>query len=301
MNTKKSINELIGDSFATLKESFWGLCATFCVLIFFAIVLVFLSKALNIPLKDMQHNPGNLGPMAILINLFFALISLVLYIWQILIIKNNIFTATSQFGDALKAAFVKTPKVILVMVPMVVLFILILLPLITFLSYPFFIMIPLGIILQDTNLKSSLVNAFNTTITYYFQILLRLLALVLLYILLMIPLIILGIVFGFTILRGPLFLFIAVAFLLLYVFMYAFTFCYFVEMYLDLATEEQSDLDINNDDVQNVNLDYDELPSKNGKPEVQGPLNPESAPQQTYKEEPPEGLRPLGGNYEDKN
>lgn len=309
---KKSVFELISDSFATFKESFWGICATYIVaFILLVIAAVILPKSL---ITSAQQK--GLSADKIIFSAISYLVILIWMGWQIIIIKNNIFTGQSQLLESFKKALTKTPQILITVVPLFIIVTIVLypvalipycgrkflFPLAEILISPFIIMLPLSVVLQDAPLKISLANSFGLTLIHYFRILLRIFALGILYLLIMIPFVIAVFIFGLTILVGPTMLFMAIIGLLLYVCMQIFSSCYLVELYIDLATENKP-VDVEEELlVETPAEDINQPFPQQAQPQQQIPGEQTVQPtQQIIQEQPPEGLRPLGGDYKDNN
>ncbi len=299
---KKSITELLSDSFATFKESFWGIATTYLVaLVLIIIAAVILPKSFFTSMQQKGLSTDNIASSTI-----SYIFSLILMVWQTIIIRNNIFSGQSKLFEALKESFPKAFKFLLItfiigiiLVPVFIIIsdIKICAVLMPFFAIPaligglpFLLMITLGIILRDGNLKEIVISSFGVALNYFLPIAGRISVIIFLNIAIYIVLIIPFFIFGAlsSILLSPSISFLLI-FFIIYFIIYIFTNCYFIEMYIDFATE-------------NKHIDIDEeLLIETPIEDVNQPLPQPQPTQQIVQEQPPEGLRPLGGDYKNNN
>ncbi len=314
MQAKKSFFEILSSTWSTFKSSFWGIMATwwFAIVVTVAIYWI-IGHIFNIQIsafdpKQFQNTP--LSAPEIILVIFNLYIAILLFTWQVLVIKNNAFTGVNNLFAALKKAFSKSLKalaILAILLPIFVIAVIIatkifppcakIIPAIFWFLFVPLAMVPLGVILHDTKFINAVTEAFGICFSHYFRILGFF---ILLFIMQLILIVLLGIII--FVFRFLVILFLAVIVILavlLYLTIYPFYTCFFVELYLDLATDVDKFLDNTSSqeesypEIINLDLPQEQTPTEQTQPK-------EDQPQKIYPDEPPEGLQELGGNYGDK-
>ena len=304
MGQKKSFSEILGNTVSTFKSSFWGILATYWFVLAAGFAAYFImEKIFHIPMQQFLNskNIKLTSPLSIVLHTLFIYAGILFSTWQILIIKNNIFSGKSNLLQAFKKALSKSLRVCLILIVFLPLFIFIafwakeasplcfnLLPFLTIPLLPLS-MLFVGIILEDGKFKDILAHSFGICFTYYFKIFGFLLLLFILIIVGFIAIGLLFIVLKFLIV----FMFVIIILsILINIMLNPFISCFFVEFYLDLATEETElnlgDLQLlDADNIAGANSDYKKIQTEQAAP--------------VHKNEALEGMRPLGGDYGDNN
>ncbi len=298
---KKSVSELLGVSFSTFKESFWGIAATYI----FALILIVIATII-LP-KSLMANLQQKGVSAdkIIFTTINYIFSTVFMVWQTIIIKNNISSGKNNLLEALQESLPKAVKLLMIMflIGLIVIPTLILLSKIQICAVilpfvaipallailPFLTMLMLGIILRDGDLKEIVISSAGMGVNYYFPILGRIVVIILLNMAISLASIIPLFMFGVlgALLLGPLLLFLGLIYFIIYIAIYTFSNCYFVEMYIDFASEEKP-LDIEEELL--TDLPADTINSQ----------QPQQV-QQIISNQIPEGMRPLGEDYKNND
>lgn len=316
MNTKKSFLEILSSTISTFISSFWGIMGTWCFAIVATVAIHWIvAHIFNIPVNTFDKNSFRNLPLTtpvIILAIFNICLTVLLFIWQVLVIKNNIFIGVSDLFPALKKACSKSLKVFAILAILFTIFIIVgMLVVKTFSLHPSgikiitavlgllfapLVMLPVGVILHDTKFVNAITKAFGICFSHYFRILGFFILFFVMYLILIALIMIIFFIFKFLLIL--LFVVIMILAMLFYFTVYSFYTCFFVELYLDLATNEGGNID----DRAVVEEDsYTEITGLNQQPETspkERTLRQEQ--QQVYKEEPPEGLKPLGGDYGDK-
>ena len=316
METKKSFTEILGRAISTFRSSFGGIFLTYC----FALPVLAVMQFIFSRIMPTQSKPTPSTAMLILAFTFLIpyFYSLILFqTWQLLVIKSNIFTGVSNLLDAFKKSLLKSLQICLVLI--------VLIPIFTFLAFNFakgfpscvklmplftiplmpFTMLFIGITLQDGKFINVLINSLGISLTHYFRILGYMLLLMLVSFVVFFLLSALFVILKFL---GPLtFVLIALISFLLYITVYPFCYCFLEELYFDLVMvddekplEDMTELSESYPDIIDVNQTQEPSPEE---PLKQEPLPQDGniqAEQKPHKDEIPEGLQQLGGNYEDK-
>ena len=296
MQSKKSFLEIIYSAISTFRSSFWEIILTYCFSLPFFAVIYYVLHLLQ-PNKSTNMSPA---VIILMIPLFYG--AILLQTWQILIIKDHIFKGVTNLLKTFKKSLLKSLQVCLI----VVLFLFILaaaafilarafpscINILPFLCIPLvpFVISFLGIVLQDGKFINILINSLGICVINYFRILEYMLILMLISFIVMKSLSMLSII--------PLFLFFVIILIVFFNLMAEpFYICFLEELYFDLVIidgekplEDLTELSESYPDAIDINQ------SENSVYKEEQTLQS----QQNTKEEIPEGLQQLGGNYQDK-
>ena len=187
MQTKKSFLEILSSAWSTFKSSFWGIIATWW---FAAVITVAMYWIMNhifhVPISAFDKNNFQNTPLTastIILAIFNIYLAVLLFTWQVLIIKNNIFTGASNLFPALKKALSKSLKVLAIIAILCPIFILAaiittkivpscarIIPAILWLLFVPLVMLPLGVILHDAKFINAITEAFGVCFSNYFKL-----------------------------------------------------------------------------------------------------------------------------------
>ena len=280
MKTKRTFSELVEDARANFESSFVNVFRAEYLVLIIALLLYWCSKNGYISeeyLKNILQNIPEpiLITIAIILPIIFSYIGTLIYIWHISVIKNSMMYGKVDSWNTFKEALSKSPKIyaisMLEFIPYLVLFIL------------FFLFWR---------------NSLFITI---------LILLTLLWAILASPrkIIIIGLILEDGNFKDVLKHSIKICFDNYFKILWFLTFrrCFVVyfprdnfliELYLDLLPEEYEGLD-KGEDLNDLLKSYPDVIDVN-----QQELNIQRQEQPVHKNEVPEGLQQLGGNYEDK-
>lgn len=301
---KKSFFEILGSSITTFKNSLGGILLTYCFAIplcigaYLTAIIVFKEPYNQLMTERHTHLTAPMVIIGILLLIFFTYGSTLLQTWQTLVIKNNIFKGVNDLGEALKKSWLKAFQILLLLILTIPLFIFIcfvaanffppcinFLPLLQIPLLPFGIVL-IGIILSEEKFSKAFANALGICLSNYFRILIFFILLVIMLLILLIGIVVLMFIFKFVLIGLTPLIFLGSLFLQLTV--TPFYICFFTELFLDgqgsiskYAFEQEESYP----EVIDISDVVDQMPPQ---------------PQQTYKDEPPEGLRQIGGDYNDR-
>lgn len=299
---KNSILEIFSNSTITFRNSFWGLLATYWfALVVFCLISWIIGKYYSIPWdvtrpwETLIVLPLFSVKLSVILGLLFYLGGFILSIWQILVVKNNLFYGESRLTESFKKAFPKTILIIFCTLIISVFFIPViyllkdilpaymrLFPVIMLFFIPPFIIFYFGLILEEGRLKDVVFNSFVLAISSYFKTLFALLMFI-------IAEILFGIIFGalFFLLKMTVIFLSVLAFIILvgvpimYIILHGFSVVYFVETYYAFAIDREGIPEETNKDVKTV-LSVDKAKEN---------VRNEKAP---FESEVPLGMHPLG-------
>lgn len=260
----KSVLAIFSDSTITFRKSFWGLIATYWVafLLLFAVSWVIgryyaLPWSPTEPWETLRLLPTMSYTAYVLFGLLLYFSSFVFSIWQVLVIKNNLFYDKSNLSSTFKEACLKTISVIFSSIILAIFFIPLLYLLVKMfhpypkvlfvailLFMPFFLIFYLGLILQEGRLKEVLSFSIRAALYGYLKTLCALVIFVIAEVLLMIICVVIFTILRMTILLLALsFFIILVSIPLMYVCLNCFAIVYFVETYYSVAIEYENRLE----------------------------------------------------------
>lgn len=299
---KNSILEIFSNSTITFRNSFWGLLATYWfALVVFCLISWIIGKYYAIP-WDLTHPWETLSvlplfsvKLSVILGLLFYLGGFILSVWQILVVKNNLFYGENRLVESLKQAFSKTILIIFCTLIISVFFIPVIyllkdvlhvyirfFPVIMLFCIPPFIIFYFGLILEEGKLKDIVFNSFVLAISSYFKTLFALLMFI-------IAEILLGIIFWvlFSLLKMTVVFLSVLVFIIMvcgpvmYIILHGFSVVYFVETYYAFAIDREGIPEEKNKDVKTV-LSVDKAKEN---------VRNEKAP---FESEVPLGMHPLG-------
>ena len=283
MKTKRTFSELVGDARASFESSFFDVFRAEYFVIIFAAILYLGLKSGYIPEDFFKNIPQNIVITIVVVTIIiFSYIGILNYIWHISVIKNSMMYGKVDPWNTFKQALSKSPKIYAISmieaIPYLGIFVLFLL--FWHNSVTFFLIISLlvlvwailsspgriiiiGLILEDGNFKDVLKHSIRICFDNYFKIL------------------------WFLTFRRC--------------FIIYFPRDYFmIELYLDLLPEEYEGLD-KGEDLNELLKSYPDVIDVNQSQEsIYQEKTQEYKAQAPHKDNPPEGLQQLGGNYEDK-
>ena len=306
MEAKKSFLEILRRAISTFKSAFWGIVLTYC----FAIPV--LGSIHYILQSFLSNQRGQISTLTIILSILLLIPyiygGILLQTWQTLIIKSNMFTGLNNLPESFKKSLLKALQICGILI--------VLIPIFAFIAFMFakgfpscikimpLLFIPLlpltlfftGIVLQESKFINALINAAGICFTYYFKILGYTILLMIVPIIATILIMLLMII--------PLFWFIGIILMIfLQVMTTPFLNCFFAELYFDLAMideekpiEDLTELSESYPDVVDINQEQEQI----YKEETLQPKMQQEAIQTPHKNETPDGLKQLGGNYEDK-
>lgn len=259
----KSVFEIFSNATTTFGRSFWSLMTTY----WFALTLIvavswligqFYSLPWNIknPLETIQLLPIMSPRAYTILGILGYIVGYVFSVWQVLIVKNNLFDLNNSVSTSFKES---VPKTILITFCTLIIGIILfptvfvikqlfpfglnLLPLVILLFAPIIIIFYLGLILEEGKLKDVIVQSLGSALTGYFKTLAALIIFVIGEIL--IAFILFGLFFLFRVVT--LFMSFSVILLLItipimYVVLQSFAVVYFVETYYAVAVDYEARL-----------------------------------------------------------
>lgn len=257
---RKSMYKIVLDTIGTFKRSFEGIVFTYLIIagIFF-LISWFLNKYFSIGLQDLKPFIVLPTKISILYVLVLLYIPIVLKIWQILVIKNNLFEGENRFDKAFDAAVLKSLLVICFTFPTLIFFALLtylfvkvipsylpVLPFIMLVLWPIFIVFFMGLILEEGKIKIVIKKSFRAATFHYIRALISLIVLVVLVTMFVLIYTSLTVTFfGLGILASALWLLIPALQALMYIAIDGFIMCYFIEVFYAFAVEDEEKFDIN--------------------------------------------------------
>lgn len=257
---RKSMYKIVADTIGTFKRSFEGIVFTYLIIAgIFSLISWFLNKYLGIGLQDLKPFIVLPTKISILYVLVLLYIPIVLKIWQILVIKNNLFEGENRFDKAFDAAVLKSLLVICFTFPTLIFFALLtylfvkvipaylpVLPFIMLVLLPIFIVFFMGLILEEGKIKSIIKKSYRAATFHYIRSLIALVVLAVLVTLFVLVYTSLTFTFlGLGILGSVLVLLSYIFQALMYVAIDGFIMCYFVEVFYAFAVEDEEKFDIN--------------------------------------------------------
>ena len=286
MTTHVSVLEVFANSTRTFKNSFYGLLITYIIGFIFAGSLTWAISAYYAIPWDFMHPEETIRLLPMLspqayraIQILFVFCGFIFPIWQILIVKNNLFYSENRLWASLGHAFSKAILVVFGTFLLALFFVPLgywvltrypeygfYLPIVALCLTPFFINFYYGLILQEGTLPTVLRFSFGAAISGYIKTILAFVIFAiaegLFTFLLFILFLVIQLITKFLFL--PTFI-IILTLLIIYIVLQGFTVVYFVEVCYAVSTEYESAQEKIRIKKENKRKAKDDIPQKYNK------------------------------------